>query len=174
MFERAIANQLASRTAITRRRADRHAAGRDAQFVEAVAAMLSVADDLSGDIDTIWNATPETLAALADWADTLAVQQTELRALLVDLRLGATSVGRFGRPVVRLGRIGRDIAREIAPVLSPGGRIGRLVTSGHRLLRAQAAAAGVAREATSRGLLHRHRAATVRHLNRLRASISTG
>lgn len=122
--------------------------------------LLSLSDGLRSDIEAIWNESPDYLAMLAEWSDLLAVQQTELAALLA-------GSGRAGEPVGNIGRVGREIAREMGAVFAPGGRLRRVLKAGSRLLLAQTKSSDLSGDPAQKTLLETHRLATERHLRRL-------
>lgn len=124
-------------------------------------------DGLIRRIEAVWNETPETLAMLAEWADTLQAQKRELQ----DWQR-AVGYRPINEPSVR--RMGREAARDVGLIFLLGRRLRQLARHGERLRAAQADAAIRSDDPAHRAMLQRHHARTERHLGRLRERLHPG
>lgn len=139
-------------------------ARRDAQGLDGLSIAIA---GLIRRIDAVWNETPETLAMLADWSDTLEAQRR-------DLEDWQRSVG--VRPIREsfLQRTVREAVLDLALLGRLGRRLRQVAQHGERLRAAQAGAAARAQDPARRAMLERHHARTERHLARLRERLHPG
>lgn len=118
------------------------------------------ADGLIRQIDAVWDDTPETIALLAEWSDSLEAQRRELIAMRSDM----TAVRTRQMP---MATIGREVASHVSLALSAVGRLARIEALGHRFLHLLAEAAAATDDTARRGALDCLRARAARHVSRL-------
>lgn len=117
-------------------------------------------------IDVVWNETPETLAMLAEWADTLQAQRLDLLEWHAD--------GRRSRGRQWFRRADRKAALDLGLLLHLGRRLSQLAVLGERLRLAQADGAARSDDPAYRAMLERHHARTGSHLARLHERLHPG